>query len=328
MGYKLAGFHMEGFCEIDKRMAAAYQANMTVEHPYVMPVQEFNKMLIKEGVPAWLKNIDVLDGSPPCSSFSMAGNREKDWGKDKKFREGQAKQVLDDLFFHFIETAKLIQPNVVVAENVKGMLLGEAKKYVAEIFLRFDEAGYDTQLFLLDASKMGVPQKRERTFFIARRKNLRMQPVKMEFDEKEIKFKEAIKGIDHVGTPLTEASAALWRRTPPGMALGFAHHKGNQFTWSKLSMEKPAGTATSGPAQLCPDKPAHISDAAQAAIQSFPIDYNYAGSKVRYICGMSVPPLMMSRVASVVAEALTGQRPSRRPKVQRRTSRDDARAEK
>jgi DNA (cytosine-5)-methyltransferase 1 len=50
-----------------------------------------------------LFDIDILDGSPPCSSFSMSGSREKAWGKNKKFREGQANQVLDDLFFHFIQ---------------------------------------------------------------------------------------------------------------------------------------------------------------------------------------------------------------------------------
>jgi DNA (cytosine-5)-methyltransferase 1 len=51
--------------------------------------------------------LDILDGSPPCSSFSMAGNREKDWGKEKKFREGQAEQVLDNLFFDFIDLQKI-----------------------------------------------------------------------------------------------------------------------------------------------------------------------------------------------------------------------------
>ena len=52
--------------------------------------------------PEDLYNLDILDGSPPCSSFSMAGNREKDWGKTKVFREGQAEQRLDDLFFDYI----------------------------------------------------------------------------------------------------------------------------------------------------------------------------------------------------------------------------------
>jgi DNA (cytosine-5)-methyltransferase 1 len=54
--------------------------------------------------------LDILDGSPPCSTFSIAGNREKDWGKEKKFREGQSAQVLDTLFFDFIALARVLQP--------------------------------------------------------------------------------------------------------------------------------------------------------------------------------------------------------------------------
>ena len=72
----------------------------------------------------------------------MVGNREKDWGKEKVFREGQAEQVLDTLFFDFIDLAKELQPKVVVAENVKGLILGEAKKYVRKIYEEFDKAGY------------------------------------------------------------------------------------------------------------------------------------------------------------------------------------------
>ena len=58
-----------------------------------------------------------------------------------------------------------MQPKVVVAENVKGLLQGEAKEYVRKIYEEFDKAGYYCQHWLLDASKMGVPQRRERVFF-------------------------------------------------------------------------------------------------------------------------------------------------------------------
>ena len=125
-------------------------------------------------LPDELYNLDILDGSPPCSSFSMAGNREKDWGKEKKFREGQAEQILDNLFFDFIDLAKELQPKVVIAENVKGILLGEAVQYVRRIYDAFRDAGYSLKIkpYLLDASKMGVPQKRERVFFVALRNDL------------------------------------------------------------------------------------------------------------------------------------------------------------
>ena len=81
-------------------------------------------------------------------------------------------QILDDLFFDFIATAKKLKPKVVVAENVKGIIEGKAKGYVKLILKGFDEIGYNTQLFLLNSSRMGVPQVRERVFFIGVRKDL------------------------------------------------------------------------------------------------------------------------------------------------------------
>ena len=179
MGYKLAGFDVIGCNEIDPKMMEAYKANHNPKYAYLEPIQTFK---MREDLPQELYELDILDGSPPCSSFSMAGNREKDWGKDKVFREGQAMQVLDTLFFDFIDLAKKLQPTVVVAENVKGLLLGEAKAYVRQIYREFDLAGYYVQHWLLDASKMGVPQRRERVFFIAFRKDLAKQflgPVDM-----------------------------------------------------------------------------------------------------------------------------------------------------
>jgi DNA (cytosine-5)-methyltransferase 1 len=111
-------------------MIEAYKTNHNPKYAYLEPIQTFKN---RTDLPAELYNLDILDGSPPCSSFSMAGNRDKDWGKEKKFREGQAEQVLDTLFFDFIDLAKKLQPKVVVAENVKGLLMGNAKDYVIEI---------------------------------------------------------------------------------------------------------------------------------------------------------------------------------------------------
>lgn len=55
-------------------------------------------------------------------------------------------------------------PKVVVAENVKGLLIGEAKQYVMKIYEAFEKAGYYCQHFLLNGSNMGLPQRRERVF--------------------------------------------------------------------------------------------------------------------------------------------------------------------
>lgn len=95
MGYKLAGFDVIGCNEIDHRMMYAYCQNHNPRFPFLEPIQEFKT---KEDLPPELFNLDILDGSPPCSTFSMAGSREDAWGKMKHFREGQAEQVLDTLF--------------------------------------------------------------------------------------------------------------------------------------------------------------------------------------------------------------------------------------
>ena len=120
MGYKLAGFNHLGGVEIDPPIADIYKTNHNPKYLYLEDIRNFVK---RSDIPQELYNLDLLDGSPPCSSFSMAGNREKDWGKSKVFKEGQAQQVLDDLFFEYIELAKKLQPKIVLAENVLILLI-------------------------------------------------------------------------------------------------------------------------------------------------------------------------------------------------------------
>jgi DNA (cytosine-5)-methyltransferase 1 len=121
----------------------------------------------------------------------MAGSREKGWGKEKHFREGQSKQVLSDLFFDYLDLVGKLKPKVAIAENVKGMLLGNAKGYTKMIMARFKELGYRPQLFLLNSADCGVPQKRERVFFVAIRNDIKAQPLKLAPQHRWINVGEA-----------------------------------------------------------------------------------------------------------------------------------------
>ncbi|KJB84843.1 hypothetical protein AZ66_28415 [Paenibacillus sp. E194] len=94
----------------------------------MMPIQDF-KALPNDELPAELFDLDILDGLPPCSVFSTACAREKKWGGEFAFRERQAVQRLDDLFFDFLDVANKLRPRVIVAENVKGMIMGKARGY-------------------------------------------------------------------------------------------------------------------------------------------------------------------------------------------------------
>jgi DNA (cytosine-5)-methyltransferase 1 len=248
----------------------------------------------------------------------MAGNRGDDWGKEKKFREGQAEQVLDTLFFDFIDLAKELQPKVVVAENVKGLLLGEARNYVRRILKQFDAAGYYVVYNLLDASTMGVPQKRERVFFTAIRKDLAKNVLrqvdmftsepylKLDFNEKPVYFKDFYNQNGENDRPITAPEALrLWNLRQSGdLSLSYsAEREGNVKFWNSkyLLLDKiPLTFTTNDGGSYLFDEPRSPNKYEVSCMGSFPQDYDYNGNKYAYLIGMSVPPLMTARLANEI----------------------------
>lgn len=133
MGYKIAGYDVIGCNEIDPRMMKCYETN---HHPQYSYLEDIRDLVKRNNLPEELYHLDILDGSPPCSTFSMSGLREDAWGKEKKFKEGQKTQVLDTLFFDFIALAKRLKPKVVIAENVKGLLLGGMRLIMSDVYTK------------------------------------------------------------------------------------------------------------------------------------------------------------------------------------------------
>ena len=310
MGYKLAGFDVLGCNEIDPKMMEVYKENHNPKYSFLEPIQTFKD---RDDLPDELYNLDILDGSPPCSSFSMAGNRGKDWGKEKKFKEGQAKQVLDTLFFDFIDLAKKLQPKVVIAENVKGLLLGSAKSYVRDIYRDFDKAGYYCQHWLLNASKMGIPQRRERVFFIALRKDLAKPFLKykdfftydpelnLEFNEREIPFKEIEDLSNDIGeTKLYPSTKKLYPLVKEGCNFSTVHETGAMHSMYKVNRNRSLMTITAhtnGGDGYHYEKMRTLTKLELKLGGSYPMDYNFLNLKVKYLIGMSVPPVMTARIA-------------------------------
>ena len=132
-----------------------YHAN----HPGVevdpRDVREIEAADILERTGLAVGELDVLEGSPPCSAFSTSGKREADWGKEKHY--SGKKQRVDDLFFEFVRLAKGLQPKVLVAENVPGLISGTARGYFKEIHSALQEAGYNVVAGILKAEQYGVP---------------------------------------------------------------------------------------------------------------------------------------------------------------------------
>lgn len=235
----------------------------------------------------------------------MAGLREKVWDKNKAFREGQAKQVLSDLFFDFLDLAEKLKPKVIIAENVKGLVGGNAKGYINLIIKRLNEIGYQTQIFLLNAANMGVPQRRERVFFIASRKDLHLDKIKLNFNEKPILYKE-FADTDYVPFNTTTMYYKRWhKRIPSDASIGDTikrteNGKISCFNAIYIKLDKTPGTITANGQIVRYDKPGTLSDKDFITIGTFAQDYNFNGNNVQYVTGMSVPPIMMQKIAEQV----------------------------
>ena len=304
MGYKLAGVRVLGCVEIDKRMNDVYVKNHNPKYNYLMDIREFNEIPDDE-IPAELFNLDILDGSPPCTTFSMNGLREETWGKLKKFREGQKEQTLDDLSFVFIETVNKLRPKTVIMENVEGLLLGDAWGYVQKIYQQMNEIGYKLAHFLIKGEQCGIPQRRHRVFFIGVRDDIGFDPafLDMSFNYAPILYGDVKAGTGPEVNRNTKAFRVLSLATPADKAFDVVYErigeKPRQFSHRIVWNSDIMNTIAAKNDIYRGEEKTRLSIEDVIHCQTFPEDYDFIERKldnVFYICGMSVPPVMIKRI--------------------------------
>lgn len=175
LGFKIAGFTPIWANEFIPAARDTYRANfpsVTVDERDIRKIEP-SDILAATGLR--VGEADVLEGSPPCASFSMAGKRNKHWGDIKAYSD--TKQRTDDLFWEYARLVNSLQPKVFVAENVSGLVKGKARGYFKEILKLLKECGYNVGAQVLDAQWLGVPQARQRIIFIGVRNDLDIRPA-------------------------------------------------------------------------------------------------------------------------------------------------------
>jgi len=165
-GYRLAGGKILLINEFVEEAIASYKENYTDTPVLVDDIKKYTGQDFLDKIGLKAGELDILDGSPPCSAFSVAGKREKGWGKEKTYSDGKVQVAIEDLFYEFIRIAKDIQPKVIIAENVKGITFGEARIKLNMFINEFEKLGYQVTYRVLNAADYGTPQARERTIFV------------------------------------------------------------------------------------------------------------------------------------------------------------------
>lgn len=164
-------------CDKDKYCRQVYEMN------YDMKVAEDVKKLKPEEMP----DFDIICAGFPCQAFSNAG-------KKKTFDDDRGL-----LFDEIMRIAKVKKPRFMFLENVKHILKvgnGEVIKY---IFAQLDKHGYEVQYFNMSPHEYGIPQQRERVYFVCVRKDIYTTPVSLVYPKTdEIRFHEYLDKKDEI----------------------------------------------------------------------------------------------------------------------------------
>lgn len=309
-GYRMAGGKVLAINEFIPEARATYSANWTTTKIIPDDIRKITPEYILEVIGKDKGELDILDGSPPCSAFSTAGAREKGWGKVKKYSDSEQSNV-EDLFFEYIRVLRGIMPKVFIAENVSGLVKGSAKGYFNHIMRELRSSGYHVECRVLDAKWLGVPQSRNRTIFVGVRNDLMRDEYKKNLhpkpSDKIVTLQEAFIGLVFTDRDRQETDLSRFKvfHMLKQMKAGTTHAKA--FTLHKNSPQTYSACIKATTGKIGARETYHWDNRAHTVneikrIMSVPDDYILTGTYQQQVerLGRMVAPFMMKAVAEQV----------------------------
>jgi DNA (cytosine-5)-methyltransferase 1 len=163
LGFVQAGFDVLAAVEYDPIHAATHEYNFPRCATICRSVADIDGDYVRSNSGIGKRDVDVVFGGAPCQGFSMIGKRALDDPRNR-------------LVYHFVRIVSELKPKYFVFENVRGLTVGEHKKFLQEIIAEFKAKGYSVQedYKVLNAMNFGVPQDRQRLFLMGSRKGHRL----------------------------------------------------------------------------------------------------------------------------------------------------------
>lgn len=315
LGLEQAGLTHSLLSELDKDACTTLRINRPEWHVIEGDVAEVD-------FTPWENQIDVVTGGFPCQAFSYAGKRLG------------LEDARGTMFYEFARCVKETQPLICIGENVRGLLRHDEGKTIETMLDILDELGYEVlQPKLLRAIHYSVPQKRERVFIVGIRKG---SGIKFNWpmpNDKIYNLKDALKAGSlyscdvplSVGQSYPESKKKVMDLIPPGgywrdlpiniqkeyMKKSFYLGGGKTGMARRISWDEPSLTLTCSPAQKqterChPDETRPFTVREYARIQTFPDDWEFAGSMTSQYkqIGNAVPINLAKAIGHSVVQAL------------------------
>ena len=296
LGYKLAGFHELLAIEWDDNAVETFRLNfpgIPVYHGDIIKLTGTECMRLA-GIKAG--ELDVLDGSPPCQGFSMAGKRKFDDPRNSLFKE-------------FVRLLKELQPQVFIMENVTGMVKGCMKQAYLVIIKTLRDCGYQVKGEILNAMYFNVPQSRERVIIIGVRNDLGIEPSHPKPQTKPITVREAFKGCENSNPNYLKSGEVMHiiKNMHQGEVGSDASKRltGNKNKWfnmRRLDWNKTGFTITKAEgssALVHPELDRVLNISEYKRIASYPDEFMFSGkyAEQKSRIGNSVPPNLMRAIA-------------------------------
>jgi DNA (cytosine-5)-methyltransferase 1 len=334
-GYRLAGGKVVAINEFVEEAVATYSRNFPDTKVILGDIKAITGKDLLEVGGLQPRELDILDGSPPCSAFSTSGKGKKGWNREKKYSDGKTVTNIENLFLEYIRIAEDIQPKVIVAENVEGITSRAAIEKLRDFVTGFEHItpGYKMVYQVMDASKFGVPQSRMRTFFVGVRSDVfealgleeyelagRIYP--MSTTSQGVSIGSAIEGIDNdpaeVQMLLDFCESSFQKKFVETMAFnptktlkpGLVNGKLSCFNMKRPSPNRPSPTLTqmgqqrsaSGVMHYAANRKLTIKE--MKRIMSLPDDYELTGTFDQQAerIGRMVAPKMMGALATSIYE--------------------------
>lgn len=346
LGLQMAGFTVPVALEFTPQGAATYRANNPSTTVIERDVREVTGEEILELIGLRPGELDLFEGSPPCSSFSGAGVRagsqyEDRVGKVKSYSEGISQRT-DDLFEEWVRLVATIRPKAVIAENVPEMARpGSAQDYLHMIMHQLKELGYDCNARVYSSLNAGCATMRKRLVLMGVRKDvgsapivkltgsgytlrqgLETLPVEIPADEWGEAWFDGTGTNAETGEPLPRYQIAdHWACLLPGQGHdpwlckgGPDGKKPHLFSLIKADWDKPLYTVTAsgagrGGANVThPDEPRKFTATELKWLSGFPADYVLTGTPLnRYErIGRAVTPPLYGALGKHMARAIKG----------------------
>ena len=308
LGYQLAGCQVKLAVDFDPHAAQIYRDN----HPNTPLIEGDLTQLDPNDLMSQAElqpgELAILDGSPPCQGFSMAGQR-------------RVNDPRNQLFKQYVACLKALQPEAFVMENVPGLVTGRMRPVFYTIIQTLQACGYVVRARVLNAAHYGVPQNRQRLIVIGIRQDLKAIPEHPEPTHAPISLKQALTSLSTPGLVAfpTGRALTLAQSLRPGESGASLHRryraKGNDFSLIRLAWEKPSPTVCKtvriGQCGLLhPDEHRFLGINELKRVSAFPDTYQFHGSFEQQWAriGNAVPPLLTAAVAQQLLKALGNQK--------------------